>query len=167
MPFVDRIIQFMQTQAGERVVLVNDRECVLYRPGGSSTTIPQRFTQAQIGSLLNEIMTDEQRHRFAAGESLTFPYDAGGSATDIEVSRDNATLRVCITANAARVAPATGAEDRREPEAPYPPVPAPQPPEPPATRAPEPAAPTHTATRGKVEHIDELLRLLVEREASD
>src|SRR5438105_3569695 len=122
MPFVDRIIQFMQTQAGERVLLVNDQECVLYRPGGSSTTIPQRFSLGQIGSLLNEVMTEEQRRRFAAGESLTFPYDAGGAPTDIEVTRDNSTVRVCISANLTRSA--TGrAGDGREQAAPAPAAP--------------------------------------------
>src|SRR5689334_9557878 len=113
MPFVDRIIQFMQTQAGERVLLVNDQECVLYRPGGSSTSIPQRFSLGQIGSLLTEVMTEEQRRRFAAGENLAFPYDAGGAPTDIEVTRDNSTVRVCISANLTRSAAAGPSGERR------------------------------------------------------
>src|SRR5207248_7767855 len=150
-------------------LLVNDQECVLYRPGGSSTTIPQRFSLGQIGSLLNEVMTEEQRRRFAAGESLTFPYDAGGAPTDIEVTRDNSAVRVCISANLTRSA-AGGAGDGREQAAPAtaapdaaapaPVAPTAPPVEAPAAHAPEPAATAHTPTRGKPSHIDELLRLL-------
>src|SRR5947208_3478060 len=114
MAFVDRIIQFMQTQAGERVVLINDQECVLYRPGGSSTTVPQRFSMGQIGGLLNEIMSEEQRRRFAAGETVEFPYDAAGVPTDIEVSRENSTVRVCIAANLTREAAPPPGDDGRQ-----------------------------------------------------
>src|SRR5438067_9307731 len=96
MPFVDRIIQFMQTQAGERVILESDHECKLYRAGGSSATIPQRFTRAQIGSVLGEIMSEEQRRRFTSGESFSFAYDGAGGATEVEVAQDPASVTICI-----------------------------------------------------------------------
>src|SRR5438105_2676264 len=80
MPYVDRIIQFMQTQAGERIVLVNDQDCVIYRPGGSTTTVPQRFSTAQIGGMLHEIMNEEDRRRLTSGASFAFQYDSGTTA---------------------------------------------------------------------------------------
>src|SRR5262245_38757863 len=105
MPLVDRIIQFMQTQQGERIVLVQDQDCVIYRPGGASATVPQRRSLSQISTMLNEIMPDDLRPKLAAGESFNFPYAQGGGALDVEVSQADGAVRVSIGANGQATAP--------------------------------------------------------------
>ena len=84
MPFVDRIIQYMQSEAGERIVLVNDGECRLYRAGGTAAPVPHALSLAQINSLLTEIMPEEQRALFAAGETFHFPYRSPAGLLDVE-----------------------------------------------------------------------------------
>jgi twitching motility protein PilT len=179
MPFVDRIIQFMQSQGAERITLANDEECVVSRPDGSSANVPQRLTLAQISGMLNEIMPDTCRSQYAAGETFVFPYSAGSAAVEVEVSQENGRVRVCIGppgAPAAAAAPPEAATSVVEPA-------------PPASEAtaaaatapagvvapaelelpppPAPAQTVHTPTKPKPQHIDDLLRLLVDREASD
>jgi twitching motility protein PilT len=111
-------------------------------------------------------MGEEQRRRFAAGETVEFPYDAAGVPTDVEVSRENSSVRVCIATNLTRVAaPPPPADDGRQ-AAQQVAAPGASLVGPPTTHAQSVAA-AHQPTRDKPDHIDELLRLLVEREASD
>jgi twitching motility protein PilT len=145
MPFVDRIIQFLQAQHGERIVLENDKNCMIYRPGGAGAPTKDNLNYTQIVNLVNEIVPDEHRNTFASGQPLLFQYSYGSGAVDIEVSQDDGNIRVSIGVP----------ESREEPRAT-------------ATMVSPPAAqPAHTgATRG-VEHIDELFRLLRDMEGSD
>src|SRR5262249_46748225 len=153
MPFVDRIIQFVQGHGGERIVLETDQNCVMYRADGAQVPVQQRFNQSQITGLLNEILPNECRAKFAAGQPFSFPYEDAAAAVDIDVAQQNGALRVTIGRRAAGAAPAA---------APAPAVSAPTAP------GPAPEAPGFQAPpRPKAEHIHELLRLLVEREASD
>jgi twitching motility protein PilT len=150
MAFVDRIIQYMQAQSGERIDIVNDQECVLYRPGGASAPVQQKFSLAQINGMLNEILPDDQRSRFASGESFAFPYTYGDKPIQIHVNQDNGAVKVTIggegTASAkdapvvqsARVVESSGA------------------------RAAAAAGP-----KRRPAHIDELFRWLYDNEASD
>src|SRR5262249_51950764 len=96
MPFVDRIIQYMQSQAGERIVLVNDQESLLYRAGGASEPVPQRLSLAQISSMLTEIMTEENRARYAAGDTFSFPYQHASGPVGIEVRQESGTVHVSL-----------------------------------------------------------------------
>jgi twitching motility protein PilT len=145
MPFADRIIQFMQTQGGERMLLVNDQECVMYRPDGSSAPVPQRLSLAQITSMLDEIMPDEARAEHAAGESVFFPYTYAETAFEVEVTQEAGTVRVTIGLPGERpVAP---------------PVVEPEP--------PPPAPPPYTGPKRRPQNLDELFRLLKELEGSD
>jgi twitching motility protein PilT len=160
MPLVDRIIQFMQSQQGERIVLAQDQDCVIYRPGGTSAAVPQRLSLSQISTMLNEILPDELRSRYASGESFTFPYVYQGQPIPVEIAQRNGTVELSIGRSDARPAP------------PSPPAPAAATAPPAAAAAPAPpAAPPPSVSPGgpppKPAHIDDLLRLLVEREASD
>lgn len=96
MPFVDRIIQFLQAQQGERIVLENDQACVIYRPGGISAPTKERLTYAQISNLVGEIVPEEFRNDFASGQPFVFPYDYGAGTVEIDVMQQNGNIHVGI-----------------------------------------------------------------------
>ncbi len=163
MPFVDRIIQFLQSQQGERIVLENDQNCVVYRPGGSSAPTRDRLTYEQIYKLVTEILPEDRKGDFQLGEPVLFQYAYGGGSMDIDVARVDGGIRVSI-----------GVTQHREmPSAPSavaaPSVPStPSVPSNGATHSLSlPAEPVFAGTERPVEHMDELFRLLKEMEASD
>jgi twitching motility protein PilT len=96
MAFIDRIIQFMQSQQGERIVLVNDQPAVVFRPGGSSAPTNQAVSFSQIKSMLDEIIPDDQRPSFASGEPFLFEYRYAGGPVEVDVSQPDGTIRVSI-----------------------------------------------------------------------
>ena len=157
MPYVDQVIRYMQTQQGERIVLENDQPCVLYRPGGEAvpTQIVQNF--AQLNTLIQEILPDSQRGDYAAGVPVTFPYQFNGTSLEVEVSQPGGKLRVGIGAPGSHEAASNGAPASADHAAHAPAAHA---------EAPAPAAPRQAGTK-RVEHIDELFRLLHQMEASD
>jgi twitching motility protein PilT len=146
MPFVDRIIQYMQSQAGERIVLVNDQESLLYRAGGASEPVPQRLSLAQISSMLTEIMTEENRARYAAGDSFSFPYQHASGPVGIEVRQESGTVHVSL----GPLEPPSGDGAAARPAV-----------------APRPAPASFGGPRRRPGHIDELFRLMRELGASD
>src|SRR5262245_59885850 len=101
MPFIDRVIQFMQSQGGECLIIASDHECVMRRPDGTTSTVPQRLSLAQVNGMLHEIMPDEHRSQFAASEDFTFPYHFGDRTLDVEVTHPDGTISVCIGPRAA------------------------------------------------------------------
>jgi len=156
MPLVDRIIQYMQSQQGERIVLQADQDCVIFRPGGASASVPQRLSLSQISSMLNEIMPDDFRPKYAAGESFAFPYAQPGGPVNVEVSQDNGAIRVSIAGSNGQgpagtaSAPAGGSPTYEAP-----------------SKAAAAAAAVPTGPKRRPPHIDELFRLLRDMEASD
>ncbi len=144
MPFVDRIIQFLQTQHGERIVVQNDELCMIYRPGGAAAPTKDRLTLTQVCTLVNEILPAEQRDAYALGEPVSFTYGYGGGEIEIDVTQEEGNVRVSIGA------PPSLVEARTAP--------------PPAEH---PAEPRHTGPGQTIGHIDELFRYLKEIEGSD
>lgn len=159
MPYVDQVIRFMQSQQGERIVLENDQPCVLHRPGGG--TVPTQITQnfAQLNTLVQEILPDAKRSDYASGLPVTFPYTFSGVPLEIEVSQPGGGLRVGIGAPGGNGGPAAAAPTAGAPATASTPVHAP------ADGAGH-AEPKRSGTK-KIEHIDELFRILKELEASD
>jgi len=145
MAFVDRIIQYLQSQHGERIVLENDQNCVVYRPGGASAATKDRLSMSQITSMLQEIMPDDQRVAFASGQPILFPYRCGSGSVDIDVSQTDGNIRVSIGVPEPRQRPISEIELVHE----------------------LPAEPVHAGPEKPIGHIDELFRLLKEMEASD
>jgi twitching motility protein PilT len=143
MPFVDRIIQFMQAQQGERIVLEGDQPGIIYRAGGASAPTRERFTSQQILGWVQEILPEEQRAAFGSGQSLLFKYPYMGTEMDIEVSQYNGSLRASI-----------GLPEQREES------------HVPALRTPS-AEPVDDGGGKRIEHLDELFHLLREMEGSD
>jgi twitching motility protein PilT len=145
MPFVDRIIQYLQSQQGERIVLENDQQCVIYRPGGASAPTKDVLTYSQIVNLVQEIIPDAQRNALAAGEPVLFAYSFGSGRMDVDVVQENGHIRVTIGATepVAEVAAAR----------PAPPPPA--------------AAAVPAGKRKSIRHIDDLFRHLQDIEGSD
>lgn len=143
MPFVDKIIQFMQSQQGERIVLESDQPGVIYRAGGASAPTKDRFTGSQIQTWIQEILPEEHRDAFASGQPFLFHYPYAGAQMEVEVSGQNGSLRASIGLPEQREAPAAHA-------APPPPV-----------------QPAYTGPVKAVGHIDELFHLLDHLEGSD
>jgi twitching motility protein PilT len=142
MPFVDKIIQFMQSQQGERIVLESDQPGVIYRAGGASAPTKERFSGAQIQTWIQEILPEEHRSAYASGQPFLFKYPYAGAEMDVEVSALNGSLRASIGLPEQREAPAVHAESA-------------------------PAEPAYSGPTKPVQHIDELFKLLFEMEGSD
>jgi len=145
MPFVDRIIQFLQTEQGRHILLESNQNCVIYREGGARTQLKDRLTDAQLRSLVNEILPGEHRLAFSRGEAFVFQYPHPAGAVPIEVSSFAGGLRVKI------VAP--GVEEEPEVQAPAAPG--------------QVAVPAYTGPERRLDHIDDLLRHLYDIEGSD
>jgi twitching motility protein PilT len=144
MPFVDRIIQFLQNQHGERIVLESDQHPVVYRAGGPGAPTKDVLSFSQVNTMVTEILPDDLRNAFAAAEPVNFKYAYGGSQMDVEVTQADGHLRVSIGAPEHREAPITA-------ESPL----------------PYSAVPAHSGPEKSVEHINDLFRLLKELEGSD
>jgi twitching motility protein PilT len=166
MPFVDRIIQFLQSQQGERIVLENDQLCMIYRSGGLAAPTKDRLNYHQISNLITEIIPDENRPQFATGEPFIFQYAYGSGQMDVEVSCTNGNIRVSIGVPESREAPIILPEFHLEEV------------DPPASdghaeaASHEPARhaytqPAHAGGGRRIEHLDELFRLLKQMEGSD
>ena len=86
MPFVDRIIQFLQANQGERIVIESDQPCVIYRPDGAGAPTENRLSFSQITTMLGEVMPDEHRAAFASGQHVMFPYASASGLVDVEIT---------------------------------------------------------------------------------
>jgi twitching motility protein PilT len=192
MPFIDRIIQFLHAQQGDRIVLESDQNAVLYR-GGAGAPQKDRLSFSQINTLLTEVMPDACRSIYASGQPVSFDYSLGNETLTVEVTQNDGSLCVSIgkpggngavpdfvelpplevlpddTHTTAASAPPTHAVfmglDGEPLETGAPPAAAE------AAVAPAdtvPAAPVFGADgKRRVQHVDELFRLLKEREGSD
>jgi twitching motility protein PilT len=144
MPFVDRIIQFLQSQHGERIVLENDQFCMIYRPGGAGAPTKDKLNLGQICQMVNEILPDELRETYASGQPVHFQYAYGGGEIEVDVTQEAGNVRVGIGVGEVLM-------DAR-------------PPTPPAER---PAATRAPGGGKQIRHIDDLFRHLKEIEGSD
>lgn len=147
MPIVDRIIQFLQSQQGERIVLENDQNCVVFRPGGASAPTRDVLTYQQIYTLVTEILPDNHKAPFHSGEPVLFQYAYGGHSMDVDVALIDGGIRVSIGVTHHHEAPAKAPAVVHE--------------------AAHAAVSHYAGPERPVEHIDELFRLLKEMEASD
>jgi twitching motility protein PilT len=153
MPLIDRIISFLHTQQGERIILENDQPCVIYRTGGVSVPTKDRLTRGQLSNLVGEIIPDEQRPAFSNGEPVVFRYGAGSQEVDVEVSRENDGIRVAVglppgLSASAPLVPDTQVNGN-------------------GSVSPVPAELIPSSQLKRIQHIDELFRLLYDMEASD
>jgi twitching motility protein PilT len=150
MPSIDRIIQYMQSQGGEKVVLRNEQQAMIYRPGGASAPMTKdALSMSYITTLLNEVMPDDMRTTFASGQPLLFKYGYGSGSVDVDVAHDEHGIRVCV-----------GVTEPPQPKLSDVQV---------VTELPgHHAQPVSPGAPGKpIGHIDELFRLMKQREASD
>ncbi|MFN3651060.1 MAG: type IV pilus twitching motility protein PilT [Armatimonadota bacterium] len=148
MPFIDRVIQYLQTQQGERVVLESDQPAMIYRAGGAlASTSKDPLTSSYISNLLNEVMPEDLRANYDRGHPVIFPYQYGAGAVEVEVTQNSGTVRVSIGVPEIRQPTVYLGEDDGAPGV--------------------PAAPAHTGPETSVEHLDELFRLLRDMEGSD
>lgn len=155
MASIDRVIQYMQGQGGERVVLQSEQQAMIYRPGGAAAPMTKDLlTMSYITTLLNEVMPDDQRFAFASGESIVFQYRYGSGAVDVEVNQDDGQLRVSIGVSE----PPRPKLSEVQMVAEVPSVA--------ATPTPSPQT-KHSGPAKAIGHIDELFRLMKELEASD
>lgn len=144
---IDRIIQFLQAQQGERIVIESDKPCVLHR-GGQQAPMQQKLATPQIVSLITEILPEPHRAAANARSPFSFPYTLGAYTVEIGVEFLDRSLRVSVGVPAAPAAPAVTAP---EPEA-----------------APLPGAKAaYTGPVRPFKHMDELFQLLYDMEASD
>ncbi len=147
MPFIDRIIQFLQSQQGERIVIESDQNCVVYRPGGLAGGVQQRLNGAQIVNLVQEILPDEHKGKFAGKEPFLFHYPSAAGVMQVEVSQTDSTIRVSVGLPEAQ----TVAEPTAEGDG--------------ASASARPVA--YSGPVRPVPNLGELFRLIYDREASD
>src|SRR3569833_4110571 len=93
----DRVIQYMQSQQGQRVVLENEQQAMIYRPGGAAAPMTKDpLTLTYVLNLVNEILPDELRTNFASGEPVLFPYKYGSGSVEVAVAHLETGVRVSI-----------------------------------------------------------------------
>ena len=163
MPFVDRVIQLMRSQGGVALALENDQPCVVETPAGPTTPTKDRLNYSQILNMVSEVLPDPLRMAFASGETCKFAYGSGAEQLEIEVDQVDAGIRV-------RIAPPGSAAPARiaapEAEAALSTVSGgastPDP-----TAAERPLLKATPADGKRVEHLDELFRLLHAMDGSD
>jgi len=197
MPFIDRIIQFLQAQQGELIVLESDQNALVYRAGAAAAPQKERLNFTQINNLVSEVIPDEQRPAYASGQPVTFEYEGAAGKMAVEVTQNDGALKVSIGAPGAHLLEAaaldtamtdTGGLDINPPAS-APPSPhavmlggydidsvmaeEASPEAPPVTPAAPAAVPVmefeEVGAGGlkRVKHIDELFSLLRDREGSD
>ncbi|HTE19630.1 MAG TPA: type IV pilus twitching motility protein PilT [Armatimonadota bacterium] len=145
MPFVDKIIQYLQSQQGERIVLENDQPCMIYRPGGVGAPTKDRLSLSQICNLVNEILPDSHRLDYSSGQPITFEYAYGAGTMEIAVTQTDGNVRVSVGVPDSREAPIAHSENGSH----------------------QPAEPTYAGPEKPISHMDELFRLLRDIEGSD
>lgn len=147
MPFVDHIVEDLQARSADRVVLESEQTGKVYLTDGSSTEIGQRLSFSEVNNLVTEILPDDQRLNYAAGEPVSFPYSHNGARFQIDVTQELTETKVSIARD-------TGAGPSEEAE---------------GAVYVEPRRETiHYGGDGRrIEHIDELFRYLRQVEASD
>lgn len=149
MPAVDAFLEELQARSADQVVLVSDQQGEMVLSDGSRIVTGQQLTYSQLNNLLTEILPDEHRLDYAAGEQVTFPYRCGIYQYLINVNQDIGDIKVIVSpagkdgaAATEDGAPAAPLEPRRET--------------------------VHYGGDGRrIEHMDELFRYLREVDASD
>src|SRR3569833_3080839 len=93
----DRVIQYMQSQQGQRVVLENEQQAMIYRPGGAAAPMTKDpLTLTYVLNLVNEILPDELRTNFASGEPVLSPHKYGSGSVEADGAHLETGVRVSI-----------------------------------------------------------------------
>ncbi|MGI8498062.1 MAG: type IV pilus twitching motility protein PilT [Gemmatimonadaceae bacterium] len=142
MPQLDRLLSLLAGNVGHSLVLTADAP-VLLDEGGTTRALTKPLPGSQILVLIREIAPADVMRRIEAGQSATFVYGAGeGSAYSAHAAFPSGKLRMQVTASA----PAAAA---------------------PSTASVEMAPVGKTLGEGAAQEIDQLLRALIARGASD
>ena len=169
---IDNLIGMMVQRHVEKALLVNDKPMQFYVNG--QTAAGTVTSGHQLQSLVAEVTPPTMRPQLAQDGGFKFPYQSPHGSFEISVARGGGSLQVTIspfdgsapangfamqdgaaTATGAAPAVADGAPSSNGASAP--------------AAAPQEAASTVTVKGGgkRVEHIDELFRLMKSRDASD
>ena len=141
---IDRLIEALIKHGAEALVLEPDQKPSLRLGGTLRPIVTTGLSAPQIARLVAEIAPAAQRGALTAGNETSFPHVVGGTEVLVQVGAGGA---VQVRRDGA------GAEARTAP---------------PAAPAGTPARPTITDGGGRVPgHLEELLRIEVERGASD
>ena len=156
---IDQLIGYMTQQHAERVVLVNDKPLTLFVGGQQKPG--QSISSTMLQSLLSEVTPPNLRAQLAQDGGFSFPYASPHGAVELKIGRNGSNVQVAIV-------PQNGHANGNG-------VPA----HPPQISA-QPAAETENAPVAKagsnnsenagtrrIEHIDELFRLMKATDASD
>lgn len=180
MPQIDSLIGMMAQRKVEKALLINDKPMQLYM--GGQPNPGSVIGGQQLQTVVAEVTPANLRENLAKDGGFHFPYQSPHGQFEITVARGGGTLQVTIEPFDPIKAAADIAAARGEAAvaaigggvAPSAPPAAPAASEsaeaaPAAEQAPAESAPVTTAPRGgrRVEHIDELFRLMKAKEASD
>ena len=144
----------MASQGAERAMLLNDKPITLVVGGAQKAG--QTISGAQLQAVLTEITPPHLRAQLGQDGGFDFPYQSSHGAFQIRVARNSGQLQVVISPqNAQNSAPAAA------------PAPAEAAPSFAAASNGASAAPARAAGTKFIGHLDEMFRLMREKEASD
>ena len=160
---IDQLINYMMQQHAERVVLLNDKPLTLFVGGQQKPG--QNISSATLQTLLAEVTPPNLRANLAQDGGFSFPYSSPHGMVELKIGRNGANTQVAIvpnTPNNGNGAATNGATNGAA-------TPPPLAEAPDATNfAPAKAyEPTADAGTRRIEHIDELFRLMKKVDASD
>ncbi|HVF10877.1 MAG TPA: type IV pilus twitching motility protein PilT [Abditibacteriaceae bacterium] len=175
---LDKFIDMMVQRQIERALLVNDKPAHLYAHGQES--VGPIIPGVQLQNAVQEIIPPNLRPQLATDGGLSFPYQSPHGLYEIGIERGNGSLQVAISAAgqdtdvaALRGAAAAAAIGASRSGAAVPETAAPAPEAGPSYAAASNgagasgAATTAPRSGKKIEHIDELFRMMKAQEASD
>ena len=158
MASIDNLISMMVQGKVEHAILCNDKPMHLYIGGQEKTG--QVISSAQLQNVVQEITPAHLRPQLSHDGAFHFPYHSPHGDFEIGVGRSSGTLQMTITPAGHKThgasAPGTAAPSTAPTNG--------------AAATASAAAPVTTRPRDggrKIEHIDELFRLMKERDASD
>jgi biopolymer transport protein ExbB/TolQ len=118
MPTIDRFIELLQSEQGERLVLENDQEVRIHHADGTVTTATDPLHLLEIRQMLEEVLPDHCRSSYEASDPLfCFPYSTGGYTGELEVSQTEGNIRVSVEPALPVSVADESASDRVTPEA--------------------------------------------------
>ncbi len=156
MAHLDRFLAALVSNGATSLSLATDDVARLETGAGSRPITRQPFTEAQIVRLLKEVIPESLLHELTAGKPITFGYRTEDGSFSARAAHEAGRLRVTLEADTAAASRVPLKEDPST-HAPWAATPA-------APAAPRLDGAAHEAARGEMER---LLRLMVERSASD